>query len=44
MDGGVIRLFTDSIEKKKAMNVILKISGLWEDDEKHGITYKFLSV
>jgi hypothetical protein len=44
LDGGVIRLFTDSIEKKKSMNIILKISGLWEDDETYGITYKFFSV
>ena len=44
LDGGVIRLFTDSIEKKKVMNIVLKISGLWEDDETYGITYKFFSV
>jgi hypothetical protein len=44
LDGGVIRLFTDSVEKKKLMNIILKISGLWEDDETYGITYKFFSV
>jgi len=44
LDGGVIRLFTDSIEKKKVMNIILKISGLWEDDETYGVTYKFFSV
>jgi hypothetical protein len=44
LGGGVIRLFTDSVEKKKVMNIILKISGLWEDDETYGITYKFFSV
>ena len=44
LDGGIIRLFTDSVEKKKLMNIILKISGLWEDDETYGITYKFFSV
>ena len=44
IDGGVIRLFTDSVEKKKVMNIILKISGLWEDDETYGVTYKFFSV
>jgi len=44
LDGGIIRLFTDSVEKKKSMNIILKISGLWEDDETYGITYKFYSV
>ena len=44
LDGGVIRLFTESTEKKKLMNIILKISGLWEDNETYGITYKFFSV
>jgi hypothetical protein len=44
LDGGVIRLFTDLTEKKKVVNIILKISGLWEDDETYGVTYKFFSV
>jgi hypothetical protein len=44
LDGGVIRLFTDLMEKKKVINIILKISGLWEDDETYGVTYKFFSV
>jgi hypothetical protein len=44
LDGGVVRLFTDLSEKKKVMNIILKISGLWEDDETYGVTYKFFSV
>jgi len=44
IDGGVIRLFTDFTEKKKVMSIILKISGLWEDDKTYGITYKFFSV
>jgi hypothetical protein len=44
IEGGVIRLFTDLTEKKKVMNIILKISGLWEDDETYGVTYKFFSV
>lgn len=44
LDSGVIRLFTDFTEKKKVMNIILKISGLWENDETYGVTYKFFSV
>jgi hypothetical protein len=44
IDGGVIRLFTDFNEKKKVTNIILKISGLWENDETYGVTYKFFSV
>jgi hypothetical protein len=31
-------------EKKKVMSIILKISGLWEDDKTYGVTYKFFSV
>jgi hypothetical protein len=44
LDGGIIRLFSDYTEKRKVMNIILKISGLWEDDDTYGITYKFFSV
>ena len=44
LDSGVIRLFTDFTEKKKVINIILKISGLWEDDKTYGVTYKFFSV
>ena len=32
----------ESIDKKKNIDIILKISGLWEDDSSYGITYKFL--
>jgi hypothetical protein len=41
---GVLKLFSDSNDKKKNIDVILKISGLWEDNSSYGITYKFLSV
>ena len=41
---GVLKLFSDSNDKKKNIDVILKISGLWEDNMSYGITYKFLSV
>jgi hypothetical protein len=41
---GVLKLFSDSNDKKKNIDVILKISGLWEDNTSYGITYKFLSV
>ena len=44
IDSGVIRLFTDFNEKKKVTNIILKISGLWENDETYGVTYKFFSI
>ena len=41
---GVLKLFSDSNDKKKNIDVILKISGLWEDNTSYGITYKFLSI
>ena len=39
---GSLKLFSESIDKKKNIDIILKISGLWEDDSSYGITYKFL--
>ena len=41
---GVLKLFSDSNDNKKNIDIILKISGLWEDNASYGITYKFLSV
>lgn len=41
---GALKLFSDYNDKKKNIDVILKISGLWEDNSSYGITYKFLSV
>lgn len=41
---GILKLFSESNDKKKNIDVILKISGLWEDSASYGITYKFLSV
>lgn len=41
---GVLKLFSDSNDKKKNIDIILKISGLWEDSASYGITYKFLTV
>ena len=32
------------LEREKNIDIILKISGLWEDSVSYGITYKFLSV
>ena len=39
---GSLKLFSESIDKRKNIDIILKISGLWEDDSSYGITYKFL--
>lgn len=41
---GILKLFSESNDKKKNIDIILKISGLWEDSVSYGITYKFLSV
>lgn len=41
---GSLKLFSESIDKKKNIDIILKISGLWEDDCSYGITYKFLVI
>jgi hypothetical protein len=41
---GTLKLFSDFNDKKKNIDIILKISGLWEDNSSYGITYKFLSI
>ena len=39
-----IKLYSDVTETEKKQNIelILKISGIWEDDNKYGITFRFL--
>ena len=44
VDSGVLKLFSDSYDKKKNIDIILKVSGLWEDASSYGITYKFFSM
>ena len=44
VDTGVLKLFSDSYDKKKGIDIILKVSGLWEDASSYGITYKFFSL
>ena len=44
VDTGVLKLFSDSYDKKKGIDIILKVSGLWEDASSYGITYKFFSM
>lgn len=44
LESGNIKLFSENIEKRKILDIILKISGLWENDTHYGITYKFLSI
>ena len=38
---GMIKIFT---YEKKIGTIILKISGIWEDETSYGITYKFIST
>jgi hypothetical protein len=44
VDMGVLKLFSDTYDKKKNIDIILKVSGLWEDASSYGITYKFFSI
>jgi len=38
---GMIKIFT---YEKNVGTIILKISGIWEDESSYGITYKFIST
>ena len=45
MKAGYIKLFTPQEEKsKKSLTFILKISGIWENINELGLTYKFISM
>lgn len=41
---GNIKLFTDNSERLNNGNFILKISGIWENMNEYGITYKFIDT
>ena len=44
---GYIKIFTNMQHKYKTENsiqLILKISGLWENDESYGVTFKFIPI
>ena len=40
---GNLKIFTD-IGNKSSCTFILKISGIWETEEKYGLTYKFIKI
>jgi hypothetical protein len=40
---GNLKIFTD-IGNKTVCSFILKISGIWETEDKYGLTYKFIKV
>ena len=39
---GSIKLFSDIDKRKQECNIILKISGVWENLKEYGITFKFI--
>ena len=42
MKNGNVKIYRDSISSANAKNVIVKISGIWEDQTCVGLTYKFM--
>jgi hypothetical protein len=40
---GNLKIFTD-IGNKTSCSFILKISGIWETEDKYGLTYKFIKI
>jgi len=40
---GNLKIFTD-IGNKTVCSFILKISGIWETEDKYGLTYKFIKI
>lgn len=45
LESGIIKLYSDNnIEKKNTFDIILKISGIWENNDDFGLTFKFLDV
>lgn len=43
LKNGNIKIFTD-IGNKSTASFILKISGIWETEDKYGLTYKFIKI
>ncbi len=42
MKNGNVKIYSDSINSVNTKNVIIKISGIWEDPTRVGLTYKFM--
>ena len=42
LKSGSIKLFSDIDKRKQECNIILKISGVWENLKEYGITFKFI--
>ena len=43
LSNGYVKIFCD-IENKTFCSFILKISGIWETQDKYGLTYKFIKI
>lgn len=39
-----IKIFSDKIEKERFNSILLRISGLWENEEEYGLAFKFLEL
>jgi len=44
IETGTFKLYPEINEKKRNFDIILKISGLWENTKNYGLTYKFISL
>lgn len=42
MKNGNVKIYRDSITSTNAKTIIIKISGIWEDQTRVGLTYKFM--
>lgn len=42
LKSGSIKLFSDIDKRKQECNIILKISGVWENVKEYGVTFKFI--
>ena len=41
---GNIKMFSTTIPQKGNLKVILKLSGIWDNNKEYGITYKFMPI
>jgi hypothetical protein len=44
LDKNNIRIFSENMKMKSNSDFLLRISGVWDNGEKCGITYKFLEM
>ena len=44
MKNGSVKIYRDAVNFNNIKNVIIKISGIWEDHTRIGLTYKFMEA